>query len=123
LDESWRFIRWIPQLVSFTETPIASYIFPTLLRIAQDYPKALYYPFQMSFEHYALKTYRLPVENRQVVDKILAMIKSDVAENFTFELRRLTDPDLMVKDFIDFTKVKLAEAWEMELKFIILNRQ
>lgn len=107
MDEIWRFIRWIPQLISFLETPIAKYIFPTLTRIAEDYPKALYYPFRMYIEHYELKKDRIPEEHRQAIEKIGRMIKSDIDEKFTFELKRLTNPDLIVKDFIDLVEVSL----------------
>ncbi|KAI8057473.1 hypothetical protein BDF21DRAFT_349187 [Thamnidium elegans] len=107
LDASWKFIRWIPQLVSFIESPIAEFIFPCLIRIADDYPKALYYPFNMSFEHYEWTKESIPAENRQAIEKIKAMIHSPLMEEFCVELQRLTNPDHIVKDFIGLLKLLL----------------
>jgi hypothetical protein len=101
----WRLIRWIPQLISFIETPVAQFIFPALLRVSEDYPKAVYYHLQMYFEHYDLKKDSISEENRASIEKIRAMIRSPIMEEFTIELQRLTNPEHLVKDFAGVIKV------------------
>jgi DNA-dependent protein kinase catalytic subunit len=64
----------------------------------------------MCFGHYELKKDRMPEESRQAVKKIGRMIKSDLAEKLTLELKRLTNPEHIVKDFIDFCKVNIYSA-------------
>ncbi|KAI9359803.1 hypothetical protein BD770DRAFT_319254 [Pilaira anomala] len=104
VNTSWKFIRWIPQLVSFIESPIAAFILPSLTRIAEDYPKALYYPFNMSLEQYEWKNQETPDENKQMIEKIKTRIYSPLMAEFSVELQRLTNPDHLVKDFIGLLK-------------------
>jgi hypothetical protein len=47
---AWMFIQWIPQLLSMIALPQASLVFPLLLRIAKEYPQAIYYPHRLSRE-------------------------------------------------------------------------
>jgi DNA-dependent protein kinase catalytic subunit len=89
-------------------TPIAEYIFPTLERIAQSYPRALYYPFQMSCEFYELRKDKLSAESRRSIEKIMHLIRSPIMEKFSDELRRLSNPEHIVKDFLDYIKVMLS---------------
>lgn len=91
--------------MSYIETPIAAFILPALYRIAEDYPKALYYPFRMSFEHYELEKHNLPEETRVAIENINRMVHSPIMEEFCLELQRLTDPDHIMKDFIVAIKV------------------
>ncbi|KAI8352478.1 hypothetical protein EDC96DRAFT_546617 [Choanephora cucurbitarum] len=104
VDACWKFIRWIPQLVSSIATPIAPYIFPILERIAESYPKALYYPFQMSCEFYDIKKNDLSEESQRSVERILYLIRSPIMEQFSYELKRLSDPDHIAKDFIEYIR-------------------
>lgn len=74
-------------------------------RLAESYPKALYYPFHISYEHYQLVKDRIPRENYEFIQKIKHAIRSPIMEEFCNELKRLTDPEHIVKDFIDFLYV------------------
>lgn len=47
---SWMFIQWIPQLLAVIALPEAALAFPILLRIAKEYPQAIYAPFNMTNE-------------------------------------------------------------------------
>lgn len=105
LDSVWRLIRWIPQLISFIETPVAPYVLSALLRISESYPKAVYYHFQMYFEHYDLKKDNISEENRAAIEKIRTVIRSPIMEEFTIELQRLTNPEHLLKDFTDVIRV------------------
>jgi hypothetical protein len=89
-------------------TSIAEYIFPTLERIAQNYPRALYYPFQMSCEFYELRKDKLPEGSRRSIERIMHLIRSPIMEKFSDELRRLTNPEHIVKDFLDYIKVLIV---------------
>ncbi|KAI8329229.1 hypothetical protein BC941DRAFT_384857 [Chlamydoabsidia padenii] len=99
---TWHYIRWIPQLVAILDKPIAKYVFPMVLKLAEEYPAALYYPFQLSNEHYECYKEQLDPLNREAIMQIKTTIKSPLMETFTCELRRLTNPEHIVKDFIDF---------------------
>ncbi|RCI04461.1 hypothetical protein CU098_001246, partial [Rhizopus stolonifer] len=104
IDACWKFIRWIPQLVSSMATPIAAYIFPILTRIAESYPRALYYSFQMSCEFYELKKDKLSKEVRHQIEKIMHLVRSPIMEQFSYELKRLSDPDHIAKDFVEYIR-------------------
>ncbi|CAO3576402.1 unnamed protein product [Absidia cylindrospora] len=99
---TWNYIRWIPQLVAILDKPTARYVFPLVLKLAQEYPAALYYPFQLSNEHYECYKEQLDTVNREAIAQIKETIKSPLMETFTGELRRLTNPEHIVKDFLDF---------------------
>lgn len=96
-------------MISFIETPVAKYVLTSLTRISESYPKAIYYHFQMYFEHYDLKKEEIPEENRAAIEKIRYIIRSPIMEEFTMELQRLTNPEHLLKDFADVIKVCLKE--------------
>ncbi|KAG1168656.1 hypothetical protein G6F71_008958 [Rhizopus microsporus] len=105
---TWLYIRWIPQMVSILDLPIAKYMYPVIKTVAENYPKALYYPFHISYEHYRLVDNKLSEENKMYIEEIRALIRSPIMEEFCTELRRLTNPEHIVKDFIDFLQSIIA---------------
>ncbi|KAI9483447.1 MAG: hypothetical protein EXX96DRAFT_536784 [Benjaminiella poitrasii] len=109
LNLSWKFIRWIPQLISSMASPISKHLMPVLERIAKDYPKALYFPFQMSYQFYELRKSKLSRETCNSIEKIINLIRSPILQKFSDELKRLTDPDHIIKDFIEYIKSILLE--------------
>ncbi|ORX51884.1 hypothetical protein DM01DRAFT_1063713 [Hesseltinella vesiculosa] len=98
----WYYIRWIPQLVAILDRPSARNIFPILIKLADAYPAALYYPFQISNEHYECYKEQMDPDNQSAIERIKNTIRSPLQHAFTNELRRLTNPEHIVKDFIDF---------------------
>ena len=124
LDTIWRLIRWIPQLISFIETPVAPYVLSALTKIAESYPNAIYYHFQMYFEHYELKKDSIPEENREYIEKIRAKIRSPIMEEFTLELQRLTNPEHLLKDFTEVIKVgmSLYKIYAVLIPFFIVRQ-
>jgi hypothetical protein len=42
---SWVFIAWVSQILSVMEQPEGAVLAPVLERMAEDYPQAIYYPF------------------------------------------------------------------------------
>ncbi|KAK4516378.1 uncharacterized protein ATC70_011349 [Mucor velutinosus] len=105
---TWKYIRWIPQLVSSMNGPIAPYILPAIQRLAETYPNALYYPIQVSCEIYELRKSALPKDICDAIERIMHIIKSPILEEFSNELRRLTDPYHIIKDFLAYIKSDLA---------------
>lgn len=101
------YIRWLPQLVAILDTSLAHCVFPILQKVAKSYPSALYYPFRISEEHYSAIGSRLEKKNREEIEKIKQMIYSPLMEDFCTELLRLTNPDQLLKDFVDFLRVSL----------------
>lgn len=93
-------------MVAILDKPIAKYVFPMVLKLAEEYPTALYYPFQLSNEHYECYKELLDPLNLEAIGKIKSKIRSPLLETFTSELRRLTNPEHIVKDFIDFIMVR-----------------
>lgn len=85
--------------------PIAPFILPALQRLAATYPNALYYPMQISCEIYELKKNTLPKEICVGIERIMQLIQSPILEEFSKELKRLTDPYHIVKDFIAYIRV------------------
>lgn len=96
-------------MISLIESPVGKYVLSSLTRIAECYPKAIYYHFQMYFEHYDLKKEEIPQENRATIERIRSMIQSGIMEEFTLELQRLTNPEHLLKDFADVIKVSFEE--------------
>lgn len=66
----------------------------------------MYYPFHISNEHFECYKEQLDDFNRQAIEKIKNTIRSPIMETFIMELRRLTNPEHIVKDFIDFIMVR-----------------
>ncbi|CAO3615261.1 unnamed protein product [Cunninghamella echinulata] len=114
---TWYYIRWIPQLIAILDRPIAKHVFPIVYRLAQDYPSALYYPFHISNEHFECFKEQLNQSNREAIEKIKNTIRSPMMETFTMELRRLTNPEHIVKDFIDFI-VSVGQRIEINNTFL-----
>lgn len=104
-ETTWKLIRWIPQLVSLIAEPIAKYTFPCLEKIAIHYPKALYYPFQIPRDTYELKKRNMAKEDCESVEKILHLIRSPIMDEFINELKRLSEPKHIVKDFMERVNV------------------
>ncbi|KAI8997006.1 hypothetical protein BDB01DRAFT_840542 [Pilobolus umbonatus] len=101
-SSTWLYIKWIPQLVALLDSSLATYIYPAVQKIAIEYPNALYYPFRISNEQYELIKHELPSINQEIVEKIKNNLKSPIMEEFCLELKRLTDPEHLLKDFIDY---------------------
>ena len=99
------YIRWIPQMVAILDNPIAEYVFPALYQIAKIYPKAVFYAFNISYEHYLAVYDTLERQAQKRVNKIAAAVKSDLMAHFILELRRLTNPEHLVVGLIEFLEV------------------
>ncbi|KAI9251048.1 hypothetical protein BY458DRAFT_559563 [Sporodiniella umbellata] len=99
---TWLYIGWIPQLVAILDLSIARFVYPVVKKLAKSYPKALYYPFYIGYEHYQLAKDKIPEENIENIEKIKDIIRSPLMEDFCLELKRLTDPEHIIRDFVDY---------------------
>ncbi|GES81504.1 DNA-dependent protein kinase catalytic subunit [Rhizophagus clarus] len=92
VESVWKFIRWIPQIVAILDQSIAHCVFPILFKLAEEFPRSLYYSLTISSEYY--KFDESTRENKSKVQELKQMIKCDVTDIFVTELRRLTDSEI-----------------------------
>ena len=104
----WMFIPWISQMTAFLDRPTACAVYDILNRMAHTYPHALVYPFGISSEGFKL-TDRI---NRQEVEKLKAVLKTHctIVEKFIENLRYLTNPEHIFRDFYDDVLSRLKSA-------------
>ncbi|CAO3672189.1 unnamed protein product [Umbelopsis ramanniana] len=98
----WILLPWLPQLVAVLDKAIAPSVNPLVKSIAKSYPKALYYPMAISKEHYKFDDSQGGKRQSQQVEMIWNAVSSPLMNDFVTELRRLTNPEHIVKDFIDY---------------------
>ncbi|KAI9491166.1 hypothetical protein BDB00DRAFT_874560 [Zychaea mexicana] len=104
---TWMYIRWIPQMVAIMDNPIAVNVFPALHHLALSYPNAIYYAFNISNEHFKAIGDKLDETTRNHITKLANALYSSMREKFITELRRLTNPEHIVKDFAGFLETVL----------------
>ncbi|KAM3580927.1 hypothetical protein VKS41_006986 [Umbelopsis sp. WA50703] len=102
LSAIWLLLPWLPQIVAVLDKPIASSVNPLVTAIAKTYPKALYYPMAISREHYKFENTKAGRRQAQQVQVVWSYLSSPLMNDFITELRRLTNPEHIVKDFIDY---------------------
>ncbi|KAJ3178568.1 hypothetical protein HDU85_005175 [Gaertneriomyces sp. JEL0708] len=98
---SWTFLRWLPQMTALLDKDVGDVVYPSLLRVANDYPRALYYPLAISSEQYSFSSDPLCLNRRQNVQNLRDMLKSPLLETLTIELKRLTEPLHVLKDWVE----------------------
>ncbi|KAF9360792.1 hypothetical protein BGX26_007743 [Mortierella sp. AD094] len=99
----WTFVRWIQQMVAVLDKPIGACVMPILRSIASQYPNALYYPLTISAENYSFERNPSGEKRKADVDMLKKSVHSPLKEDFIFELRRLTNPDHLLKDWLEQT--------------------
>ncbi|CAO3567705.1 unnamed protein product [Mortierella alpina] len=99
----WTFVRWIQQLVAVLDKPIGACVMPILSAIAQQYPNALYYPLTISSENFTFENSSSGQKRKADVASLKKAVYSPLKEDFIFELRRLTNPDHLLKDWLEQT--------------------
>ncbi|KAF9439193.1 hypothetical protein BGZ76_009365 [Entomortierella beljakovae] len=99
----WTFVRWIQQMVAILDKPIGACVMPILKSIASQYPNALYYPLTISAENYSFAKDSSGEKRRADVEILKKTISSPLKEDFIFELRRLTNPEHLLKDWLEQT--------------------
>ncbi|KAG0005263.1 hypothetical protein BGZ65_011584, partial [Modicella reniformis] len=99
----WIFVRWIQQMVAVLDKPIGACVMPILSAISKQYPNALYYPLTISAENYTFEKNPSGAKRRDDVAKLKKAIHSPLKAEFIFELRRLTNPEHLLKDWLEQT--------------------
>ncbi|KAF9184663.1 hypothetical protein BGZ51_003206 [Haplosporangium sp. Z 767] len=97
----WVFVRWIQQMVAVLDKPVGNCVMPILTSIATHYPNALYYPLTISAENYSFERSASGEKRKADVAKLKRAVHSPLKEDFIFELRRLTNPEHLVKDWLE----------------------
>uniref|UniRef100_A0A182IV99 non-specific serine/threonine protein kinase n=1 Tax=Anopheles atroparvus TaxID=41427 RepID=A0A182IV99_ANOAO len=92
---SWNFLSWIPQLLSYlkiavTDVPSGgSFLDDLLLRLATDYPMALYFPARITLEQHGASA-----RERPFVGRFRAALKHPTMDRFVEELCRVVMPEM-----------------------------
>ncbi|XP_058119167.1 DNA-dependent protein kinase catalytic subunit-like [Anopheles ziemanni] len=94
---SWNFLPWIPQLLSYlkvkatdvqTDGGGGSFLDELLLRLATDYPMALYFPARITLEQHG------SVSERPFIGRFRAALKHPTMDRFVDELCRVVMPEM-----------------------------
>lgn len=94
---TWMFIRWISQMMGLLDKPQASAVVAVLIRIADEYPQALFYPFKISTEGMDLKT-------SSIIAPLHQRLSNPLMDQFIAALSKLTHPEHRFKDWTDEMK-------------------
>lgn len=87
----WIFLPYISQLLSNFDFENECYLDNLLLRLAEKYPNALYFPFKLSRDHYRQKTENRGME-KEHVSRIDDVIRNPMMEKFMMALECLVWP-------------------------------
>ncbi|KAF8935223.1 hypothetical protein BGZ52_000691 [Haplosporangium bisporale] len=99
----WIFVRWIQQLVAILNRRIGTCVMPIMRSIAVQYPNALFYPLTISLENFTFEENSVGRHRKDDVKWLREKIRSDLKDDFIFELRRLTNADHLLKDWLEQT--------------------
>ncbi|KAJ1565617.1 hypothetical protein HK096_001353, partial [Nowakowskiella sp. JEL0078] len=106
---NWMFIQWLPQLMAVLDKTIGLAVGPILLRVSEEFPNVVCFPFAISSEQYIYKDAIEPEKNRILVEQLKDILKSTGFGEFTKELSRLTEPQHVLKDWIERAEVKILK--------------
>ncbi|KFB53322.1 AGAP003967-PA-like protein [Anopheles sinensis] len=106
---SWNFLPWIPQLLSYLKVNAAdvqpggeSFLDELLLRLATDYPMALYFPARITLEQHGT------VPERPFIGRFRAALKHPAMDRFVEELCRVVMPEMRLLAMVTGLWQKLA---------------
>lgn len=88
------FLGWLPQIISNMNFKQANFLDRLLLRIASTYPRAILYPFQLSYDQY--KKDADDQKDRSIVLEILNIIRNRKTELLIRGLLCLCVPEKML---------------------------
>lgn len=89
--EVWKILPWINQLVSQLTTDLCPYVLPIVKKIAQEYPHALQFPYNMSKENLS----------KNVCKELEPFLKFDsVTSRIVQGLSQVCVPVIKVSDFV-----------------------
>jgi hypothetical protein len=101
------FLDFLSQILSNFDFENDCYLDNLILKISKKYPRAIYYPFKISYEHYK-QTHDREME-KPLIQELIDLIESPLLKRFVSEIGRLCLPENMILfHFKDF-KMKVAE--------------
>ena len=109
----WMFLAWLPQLTALLDKPETTAVQGILLRVAQTYPNALFYPFTLSRESYVFEeTSAIAKEAAGVCKKIAQLLyKNKLMLDFVRALEQFGQPNAIFEDFC-----RDAQLWKLMQK-------
>nr|XP_018915697.1 PREDICTED: DNA-dependent protein kinase catalytic subunit-like [Bemisia tabaci] len=100
----WKFLEWVPQLLTALYSPKVAAVSDLLLRLAEKYPNALIYPFRLSKEMQA----KVSSSTQTIVDSLGTLLDCDYGtEKFLKAMACLCLPDVKLKSFLGRLKTSL----------------
>lgn len=106
---AWMYLRFAAQIMGCVDRPEGPFAVAILEHIAETYPRALYYPFKVSFPSFSSEG------KSRVNVRLTGMLKDDLSDVFVQALTGLTHPELRwtdgLKNIITLLELKkVAEA-------------
>lgn len=109
----WMFICWIPQILSRLDLTAKSTLDPLLLRIATEYPNALYYPLCLKIEP--------ELNPRPLVKELLGIIEKPLMRVFTKALSLLVLPSCKFLSQLNGASRKLRKCKSEQEMYAVLQ--
>ncbi|KAJ3289778.1 hypothetical protein HK104_007244 [Borealophlyctis nickersoniae] len=105
---SWMFLRWLPQMTALLDKATAQAVLSILRRIAEDYPNALFAPLSISSEQYVFGSDIAAQKSKKEVERLKNKTTSRRLVDMIRELKRLTNPDHIFKEWHDRTEALIS---------------
>ncbi|XJO77166.1 hypothetical protein BDV3_001782 [Batrachochytrium dendrobatidis] len=118
----WMLLRWISQLTAVLDKPYGDAVFLLLQRLSSIFPSAIVFPLQISATQYLFTA--ASTVTMEKVNGLLSFVSSPLTTTFIQELRRLTEPAHIFKDWMDHTELILnlkAEKRQTQLQSAFLE--
>lgn len=104
--ETWMFLKWQAQLLSYIDTPMCPLIAPTLLRLAESYPNSFIYTFRVT------KEMNKAISRHEIVMKLSEILSENKdLELFLEAFNYVVQPELYLIHYInEFVKNIASDA-------------
>ncbi|KAG0357941.1 hypothetical protein BG005_002930 [Podila minutissima] len=116
----WIFVRWIQQMVAILNKRFGTCVMPIMRSIAVQYPNALFYPLTISIENFTFEENSYGRQRKEDVKWLSEKTRSDLKDDFIFELRRLTNTDHLLKDWLEQTIALFQSKYRNKSKVKVL---
>lgn len=106
-------------MTAVLDKPSGRAVFSVIERIAHDYPSALFFPLSISSEQYVFNQDQNALAAKKKVEELKETLKSPLMEKFKFELKRLTEPAHIFKDWLERTDALIRSEGPDKLSAIM----
>ncbi|KAJ3219137.1 hypothetical protein HDU67_002470 [Dinochytrium kinnereticum] len=103
---TWMFLKWLPQMTALMDKKSWEKVYSILKKVAEVYPDALRFPFNISCEQYNID--RIDQKNKIAIDSLRGILDSPMVSTLIRELRRLQDPIHLFKDCCERIEALIA---------------